>query len=176
MLRSRWLLSLVVGLAIAVVAVGFASNLVGFGQVAEADDNAITELTMIQEAPELTQVDLGADGASHGDLLMFEAALLGEDGENGTLTGFLLTADLPDDDGEMLEERIGSLVFHLGGEDSIVVHGGSVYPEGGVEMETASGQVRAVIGGTGEYIGVRGQVTTTRNEDQTYEHRFELLS
>jgi hypothetical protein len=42
-------------------------------------------------------------------------------------------------------------------------------------MDTGNGQIRAVIGGTGKYIGARGQVTTTRNDDQTYEHRFELL-
>lgn len=166
---------LLVGVVVAVVAVGVVRLLLEPVGVAMADDGAITELVLIQEAPELTTVDLGAEGASHGDLLMFEAALLGEDGENGNLTGFLLTADLPDD-GQVLEERIGSLVFHLGGESSIVVHGGSVYPEGGVEMETGAGQVRAVIGGTGEYIGARGQVTTTRNEDGTYEHHFELLN
>jgi hypothetical protein len=175
MLRSRWLLGLAVGLAVALVAVGMGWLPTGFGEVAVADDDDVTELTLIQEAPELTQVDLGESGASHGDLLMFEAALLGEDGQNGTLTGFLLTADLPDDDGEVLEERIGSLVFHLDGENSIVVHGGSVYPDGGVEMKAGNGQIRAVIGGTGKYIGARGQVTTTRNDDQTYEHRFELL-
>lgn len=36
-------------------------------------------------------------------------------------------------------------------------------------------QIRAVIGGTGDYMGARGQLTTTRNEDGTYEHLIELM-
>lgn len=176
MRRTSVFVGLVVGLAVVLVAAGVIWGLVGPAGVAVADDGAVTELVLIQEAPELTTVDLGSEGASLGDLLMFEAALVGEDGLNGNLIGYLLTADLPDDDGQVMEERIGSLVFNLGGDTSIVVHGGSVYPDGGVEMATGTGQVRAVIGGTGDYIGARGQVTTTRNEDQTYEHHFELLN
>jgi hypothetical protein len=57
----------------------------------------------------------------------------------------------------------------------IVVSGASVYPEQSVEMAINNPQVRAVIGGTGDFIGARGQVTTVRNEDGSYEHSFEIL-
>jgi GTPase SAR1 family protein len=93
----------------------------------------------------------------------------------GTLRGNLLTSDVPDDTSEVFEARIGSLVFHLGGEDSTIVHGSAVDPDGVVEMATNVDQVRAVIGGTGTYFGARGQVTTTRNDDGTDAHHFELL-
>ena len=43
-------------------------------------------------------------------------------------------------------------------------------------MAANTEQVRAVIGGTGTYIGARGQVTTVRNDDGSYEHSFELLN
>ena len=36
-------------------------------------------------------------------------------------------------------------------------------------------QLRAVVGGTGIYMGARGQLTTVRNEDGTYEHLIELM-
>lgn len=32
-----------------------------------------------------------------------------------------------------------------------------------------------MIGGSGAFIGARGHVTTTRDADGAYEHRFELL-
>ena len=35
--------------------------------------------------------------------------------------------------------------------------------------------IQAITGGTGKYMGVRGQVTTTRIADESYEHKFELL-
>ena len=45
----------------------------------------------------------------------------------------------------------------------------------GSEFKKQIPQVRAVIGGTGDYMGARGQLTTTRNEDGTYEHLIELM-
>jgi alpha-D-ribose 1-methylphosphonate 5-triphosphate synthase subunit PhnG len=42
-------------------------------------------------------------------------------------------------------------------------------------MEPGVGQVRAVIGGTGDYIGATGQITTTRNDDGSYDHVVELI-
>ena len=42
-------------------------------------------------------------------------------------------------------------------------------------MATHNAQVRAVIGGTGRFLGARGQVTTIRAEDGHYDHTFELV-
>jgi len=36
-------------------------------------------------------------------------------------------------------------------------------------------QLRAVVGGTGRFIGARGQVLTTRRDAGHYEHSFTLL-
>ena len=36
-------------------------------------------------------------------------------------------------------------------------------------------QLRAVAGGTGDFIGARGQVMTTRNADDTYRDEFTLI-
>ncbi|WP_048708177.1 hypothetical protein [Microvirga massiliensis] len=129
---------------------------------------------VIQEAPALTNVDVGLKGKSHGDMLAFEAAVRSEAGNTGTLRGILFTVALP---GERHphEGRIGQLYFDLGNGDSLVVSGGTVYLGQDTEMTVNTPQVRAVIGGTGAFIGARGQVTTTRRSDRTYEHSFELL-
>jgi len=131
--------------------------------------------TIKQAVPHLTTVDLREAGASHGDMLAFEAAITGEDGTTGTLSGILVTVDLPDASGDLLEDRIGHLTFDLGGGNSLVVAGKSVYPDQGVEMSANTPQLRAVIGGTGTFVGARGQVTTTRNGDGSYTHSFELV-
>ena len=44
-----------------------------------------------------------------------------------------------------------------------------------VEMTPSAPQLRAVVGGTGSYMGARGQVATTHDADGTYRHEFTLL-
>ena len=39
-------------------------------------------------------------------------------------------------------------------------------------MDIGIAQKRAVVGGTGKYRGIKGEVTTSRNEDGTYEFLF----
>ena len=134
-----------------------------------------TALNIHQDVPVLAEVDLGASSNSPGDLLAFEAGITAEDGTTGTLSGILITIDLPGDGDDVFEDRIGQLVFDLGSSNSILVAGESVYAETTTEMNADQPQLRAVIGGTGQYIGARGQVTTTRNADGTYEHAFELI-
>ena len=109
-------------------------------------------------------------------MLAFEADITADDGTAGTLRGILITVDLPDAEGDPFEDRIGQLVFDLGAGNSLVVAGASVYAGSTTEMKsTNEPQLRAVVGGTGKFLGARGQVTTTRDPDGTYEHRFELL-
>jgi len=42
-------------------------------------------------------------------------------------------------------------------------------------MVKSAPQVRAITGGTGAYMGARGQVTTTHNADDSYTYVVELL-
>jgi hypothetical protein len=127
-----------------------------------------------QEAPVLVTVDVGDAGSSHGDILAFEAKLTTDGGGAGTLRGMLTTVDIPDGD-DLFEDRVGQLVFDMGDGGMLIVAGTSVYPDKSVEMAANAPQIRAVIGGTGAYIGARGQVTTVRNADGSYEHSFELV-
>jgi hypothetical protein len=43
-----------------------------------------------------------------------------------------------------------------------------------VEIDPNASITIAVIGGTGEYIGARGEVISSRNSDGTYTHNFIL--
>jgi hypothetical protein len=132
---------------------------------------------LTQQPPTLHPVDLHLEGASVADMVLYEASLAGEQGESGMLTGFLITADVPDaETGDLHQDRLGQLSFDLGNGNSLVVAGEAIYPDADVEMTADAAQLRAVVGGTGDFIGARGQVETTRNDDDgSYRHEFTLL-
>lgn len=148
---------------------------IGALAASHAGAQELDRFTIHQDLPVLGHVDVGAPGRSHGDILAFEAALTGEDGSTGTLSGILITVDLPGDGEDVFEDRLGQLVFDFGEGSKILAAGDSVYAEDKHEMSADQPQIRAVIGGTGRYIGARGQLTTTRNGDGSYEHEFELI-
>lgn len=149
-----------------------------------SSSSSSSEIVLIQDAPALTTIEVSdgpetSGGASHGDILAFEAPV-SRDGEVvGDLSGILTTVDIPlegSDGREVFEERIGTLVFRFSDTDSIVVNGSSVYPAGEDEMAPGTPQIRAVLGGTGSYVGVDGEVSTVRNDDGTYTHTLTLLN
>ena len=127
-----------------------------------------------QQPPALVSVDLGTAGNSDGDMLALQAALEGSGGAKATLYGPPLTVGIPHG-ADKTEDRAGQIYVDFGGGNSIVVAGRSVYGGGEKEMPKGAPQLRAVIGGTGAYIGARGQVTTVRNADNSYDHVIELL-
>ena len=68
------------------------------------------------------------------------------------------------------------MVFDFGEGNTIVVGGKSIYPNiDKSEIVENQPQLRAIIGGTGSFIGARGQISTKRNDDGTYEHLVELV-
>ena len=147
----------------------FASPLV----IADAKVSQI--ITILQDVPVITHVDVGTAGASHGDLMAFEAPFETESGEKGIMSGFLLTVDIPVGQGEYFHDRVAQIVFEFGGVDTIAVGGKSVYPDGRAEMQAHVQQVRPVIGGTGRFIGARGEIATTRRDQGHYEHIITLV-
>lgn len=135
----------------------------------------ITTLVVQQRTPAIADIDLQANGKSLGDLYVFEAGITDSEGRKGAITGTLLVADLPDPKtGEVSELRLGDLTFILDG-DQLLVKGATAYPQVEREMAVNQPQVRAVIGGTGRFMGVDGDVSTVRNADGTYTHTFRLM-
>jgi hypothetical protein len=137
--------------------------------------NTITSIKLHQELPKIVHIDLGVVGNSTGDLMAFDSVLSNDKGMTGMLSGYITTIDIPNET-ETFEDRMVHMVFEFGGANTIVVGGKSVYPKIlGAEFTKLKPQIRAVVGGTGEYMGARGQLTSTRNEDGTYEHLIELM-
>ena len=136
---------------------------------------AAQTFSIMQEKPQIQHVDIGAPGMSHGDLLAFEAPFSTKDGKKGTMSGLITTVSLPTGAGDEFLDRIGTIVFDFGGVDSLVVIGESLYGSGQGEMKDLATQVRAITGGTGRFIGARGQISTTRKPDGLYEHMIQIV-
>ena len=143
--------------------------------IAGTSVQAAETFSILQDKPELTVIDLGEDGSSHGDILAFEASFTGEDGAKGIMSGLITTVDIPTGTDEVFFDRIADIVLDFGGIDTLVVGGKAVYVSGDGEMNVDAPQVRAVTGGTGRFIGASGQMTTTRRDAGHYEHKIELL-
>jgi len=154
----------ILGALVATVPVATAAN---------ADNSAVTRMTLIQEKPTLFTYE-NLPGEVPGRKTYYAAHLTKPSGEDfGVLTGNISTI-LPLQGNSPEEARLRLLVFTLPG-GQIIAQGNSLYPRGSVEINPNTSIVTAITGGTGKYIGARGQVIHTRNADGTYTHRFTLL-
>jgi hypothetical protein len=159
-----------------------AAILAGIWVAASLQAQADRTIEIVQELPDLSHVDLGAEGQSHGDLLAFEAPFRTEDGETGIMSGMLVTVDLETrrnvatgDANGVFHDRFAHIVVDFGGAGSLVVAGLSHYGAQATEMTSDVPRLRAVIGGTGRFIGARGQMSTLRKDTGHYLHTITLV-
>jgi hypothetical protein len=135
-------------------------------------------LTIYQDAPKMSLLDLGVPGNSLGDVYHFSAALHSERGGpvTGEVIGSKTLVKLPTDANPNQERRATLMFFTFAeGEDQIIAFGAADYSPSTPEFEAGKPVVRPVLGGTGKYMGARGQVTSTRNADGSYTQVFTLL-
>ena len=141
--------------------------------------NPSTEtFTVYEDAPKMSLLDLGAPGNSLGDVYHFSAPLHSERGGpvTGELIGSKTLVKMPSDASPNLERRATLMFFTFAdSKDQIVAFGAADYSPSAPEFEAGRSAVRPVLGGTGKYIGARGQVTSTRNSDGSYTQVFTLL-
>ena len=134
--------------------------------------------TYIQDKPLLTHLNLGDTAHGHGDGMAFEAVLKDTAGTAvGEVLGWMVTVDIVDGDSVNavhITDRIGTMVLKFDDENKIIASGGTSNHKGEQVMKLGIDQKRAVVGGTGKYKGIKGEVTTTRNEDGTYTHVLDV--
>ena len=134
-------------------------------------------MTLIQAKPVLVEI-ADEDGArEHGERMAFEARLSEPSGKAvGQLLGIHTIVDLPGEDGvgnQAIEERFTTMAVVFEDGDEILIEGANVYPVDQKIMQEGVPQVRAIIGGTGKYKGIRGEIKTVRNADETYSHTLD---
>lgn len=148
------------------------------GLVSPAANAAETEkLVVFQDAPVIVDhpdPDFEANKTGHvfffaGDLRNAKAKKIGE--LIGQVTTFDVTLDGVDE-----EDRFRELVFNM--------ENGQIVALGASEYEAASTPdfakdnapvTIALVGGTGDYAGVRGTVTTKKRPNGTYRHTFRFV-
>ena len=146
---------------------------------AHSTNPATETFTVYEDAPKMSFLDLGALGNSLGDVYHFSAALHSERGGpvTGELFGSKTLVKLPTDANPNMERRATLMFFTFaGGKDQIIAFGAADYSPSTPEFEAGNSAVRPVLGGTGKYMGARGQVTSTRNADGSYTQVFTLLN
>jgi hypothetical protein len=145
---------------------------------ASTNTSATEQIIFYQDPPNLTAVDVPPLGKSQGDAYYFNASLRSEkDGPViGELFGVKTVDKLSPSRTTGSEQRLTFLIFTFNDKtDQIVVAGVVDYPAQEYQFVPNKPVVRAVLSGTGKFMGVRGQVVSTRNNDSSYNHVFTLL-
>lgn len=128
-----------------------------------------------QKAPEMRNIDVGEPGHSNGDLMLFNAVFTADDGSSGVITGRVGTVGQHESAEIQLFRRQSDIVLDFDHGDTLVVLGPSTYRINGPALVPHGTNVRAIIGGTGRFMGARGQLTTTGKDNGEYIHDLHLL-
>jgi hypothetical protein len=138
------------------------------------DDDSTKTLNVVapSKGVSLNTVDLGSKGSSPGDYVVFDGPLLDGDEQHdmgqvyGTQTAIALRGDT-----EIVQAMI---TYDLGGGDKLTIGGTGEYPRGETGLKQSRQFERPIVGGTGQYAGARGTVTSVRRADGAYEHTFHI--
>ena len=128
-------------------------------------------LTLVQPLNSAKQEILNQNPAGDaGDGTAFES-IVEKDGKyfGGMLGTTTKVSTMPSSIVSGSEERLLNGVFDLL-DGEIIVSGITHYNPTATRLDLLKPVTRAITGGTGAYAGVRGEVTTTRNEDDTFTH------
>jgi hypothetical protein len=134
--------------------------------------------TVYEDAPKMSLLDLGTPGNSLGDVYHFSAPLHSERGGpvTGEVIGSKTLVKVPTEANPNLERRATLMFFTFDDrKDQIIAFGVADYSPNVPEFEAGQPVVRAILGGTGKYMGARGQLTSTRNADGSYTQAFTFL-
>ena len=94
----------------------------------------------------------------------------------GELVGSKTLVKIATDANPNLERRATLMFFtFVDRKDQISAFGVADYSPNVAEFEAGQQVVRAILGGTGKYMGARGQVASTRNADGSYTQVLTLL-
>lgn len=129
-------------------------------------------MTLTKSKSELVEVNDLDDVREHGEMMFFESELTDETGKPvGQAIGMTVIIDIPGEDiagDSEIEERFSTMAIVFEDGDEIMTMGAHVYPANEKLMQANVPQSRAIIGGTGKYMGIRGQMTMTRDVDGSY--------
>ena len=137
---------------------------------------ANTTLTITHgPTPAPTLLDMGELGDSVGDVRIWRFSAKSSDNQAVMMDWLMTTTGYAEHTTE-LESRITLSVVSFAdeGKDTIQLQGVGLYPITGSTLKSDVTLERAVIGGTGQYAGASGVVTSTHLTDGSWQHVFNL--
>lgn len=138
----------------------------------EDDDPETLSLVSDPEQEVFEVVDLGSKGRSVGDIYVFDGPMLDPDTQEiaghvyGTQTALSTESDVG-----VVQAMI---TYEIGDGSQILVGGTAEYPADAGGLVEGEQYVRPILGGTGDYAGAGGTMTTVRQSDGSYEQTFEF--
>ncbi len=135
------------------------------------DDEDTLSVVATAKGTHIRTVDLGDQGRSSGDLFVFDSPPVDSEEKEpvGKVYGTQTTIAVAGT--EVVQANI---TYDLGDGDRITVGGISEYPRGGNGLVVNREFERPILGGTGQYAGAQGTLTSVRRPDNSYEHTFHL--
>ncbi|HUQ64278.1 MAG TPA: hypothetical protein VM121_11035 [Acidimicrobiales bacterium] len=131
------------------------------------------QITVISEPSAPNVVDNPPSGPSQGDSYAFMQQLVDEAGKPaGRIEGFSVTTDVGSRGGQDAEYRQSVTQFTLDNGTILVSGVYFVEPRGGAPI--TEGVRRPVVGGTGAYLGARGQVFQTPLSEGRFKNVIEI--
>ena len=132
----------------------------GCGEDSDSDAEQQT-LSLTAPKTDIAYTDLGNKGSDAGDLRSFTMDLYeaGNDQSVGRLDGTVALTDVDELNGRQVEYRSGQVQFTLDGGTIVAL--GNYLAEPGQGAPVDEGSTRAIVGGTGDYSGASGEVTST---------------
>ena len=125
--------------------------------------------------PKITIVNLGDSSHGHGDGTAYEGELMDSSGKVvGEYASWYVTVDMDKRDSNKanhFSEKILTIILNFGDDNEIIIQGGAFHSlDNQMIKPGVPGRKRAIVGGTGKYLGIRGEVIPYRLEDGTYVH------
>ena len=162
---SRTTVAVLVAMVAAALGIGL-MGAVGSASPKDNDDDGYNDddkgrtLTVLTKTSEIKVVDLGPQGQSHGDMRITNAPLYNATGKEriGRLDLFVVVTDPANESAEKAHMVEAMYTYTLPGGE-ISAQGAGALP---TLTELTPRQVDAIIGGTGKYAGVRGEVRIER--------------
>jgi len=129
-------------------------------------------LKIVSTAPTITTVDLGPAGKSPGDVYVVASDMKTRSGRligrlRGTQTSIAI------EDGAETVQAYFTFAFRDGSQ--IMVGGLGQFPLSGTGLLVDRKYRRAILGGTGRFVGARGQLTSVMRADGHYDQTFRFV-
>jgi hypothetical protein len=135
------------------------------------------EEVIVRHGPVPTPEILAAgDGVpAVGDTRLFHFEAQTADGQP-VLIDWIMTTTAVDAPAAKVESRINTGTFSFGDHNNqIVIKGVALYPAAGAVLEVSDEVRRVIVGGSGRFAGISGELVSVQLNDGSWEHRFRIL-